>query len=42
MTYADWCNKHGFEYATKLIPASWFKARKKDTTGLIVKTKKEK
>lgn len=41
-TYADWCNKHGFEYATKLIPASWFKSRKKDTTGLIVKTKKEK
>lgn len=22
-TYADWCNKHGFIYADKLIPQSW-------------------
>lgn len=22
-TYADWCNKHGFIYADKEIPASW-------------------
>jgi len=22
-TYADWCIKHGFKYADKLIPASW-------------------
>lgn len=24
-TYADWCNKHGFQFADKLIPASWLK-----------------
>lgn len=24
-TYADWCNKHGFKYADKEIPAGWFK-----------------
>jgi len=22
-TYADWCDKHGFKYATKLIPTEW-------------------
>lgn len=24
-SYADWCNKHGFLYADKLIPQEWFK-----------------
>jgi len=24
-SYADWCNKHGFQYADKLIPTSWLK-----------------
>lgn len=24
-TYAGWCEKHGFKYADKLIPAAWFK-----------------
>lgn len=24
-TYADWCEKHGFQYAAKLVPPSWFK-----------------
>lgn len=24
-TYADWCIKHGFQYADKLIPDSWIK-----------------
>lgn len=23
-TYADWCEKHGFTYADKLIPKEWF------------------
>lgn len=23
-TYADWCDKHGFVYADKLIPLEWF------------------
>ena len=22
-TYADWCNKHGFKYADKVIPQEW-------------------
>lgn len=24
-TYADWCRKHGFLFADKLIPEEWFK-----------------
>ena len=24
-TYGDWCNKHGFIYADKLIPLEWLK-----------------
>lgn len=28
-TYADWCNKHGFLYADKWIPAAWLKEVKK-------------
>lgn len=23
-TYADWCEKHGFKYADKVIPDEWF------------------
>lgn len=26
-TYADWCDKHGFLYADKTIPASWYKEK---------------
>lgn len=33
-TLADWCNKHGYKYANREIPASWFKEKVKDTTGL--------
>lgn len=33
-TYADWCDKYGFKWATKLIPATWFKERKKSLVGL--------
>lgn len=28
-TYAAWCDKHGFRYAAKTIPLSWFKEKKK-------------
>lgn len=28
-TYADWCNKNGFQYADKLIPKEWLKEKKK-------------
>jgi hypothetical protein len=24
-TYADWCNKYGFQYADKIIPENWLK-----------------
>lgn len=27
-TYAMWCDKNGFKYATKLIPDSWLRERK--------------
>jgi len=42
-TYAIWCKKHGYKYAKKLIPAEWFKEKRKTTEGLIPKpTKLEK
>lgn len=28
-TYATWCEKNGFKYADKLIPAAWLKEPKK-------------
>lgn len=37
MTVAEWCEKHGFQYANKEIPRSWFKEDMKDTTGLCLK-----
>jgi len=24
-TYGDWCDKHGFQYATKWVPEEWIK-----------------
>ena len=27
--YADWCRKHGFQFADKRIPAEWFKEKPK-------------
>lgn len=27
-TYADWCTKHGFQYAEKIIPPSWITGTK--------------
>lgn len=29
-TYADWCEKHGFQYADKEIPQAWIDEREKD------------
>lgn len=40
-TYAMWCEKYGFKYATKLIPTAWFKEGKKNTEGLLKKEKKK-
>lgn len=28
-SYADWCEKHGFLYADKLIPEEWFNENKR-------------
>lgn len=28
-TYAAWCEKHGFKYADKVVPAAWLKEKKK-------------
>lgn len=39
-TYADWCKKYGYQYATKLIPASWFHEEPKPTSGLLAKKEK--
>ena len=41
-TYADWCKKHGYKYATKLIPDSWFRERNKNTDGLLLKKEKSR
>lgn len=27
-TYAKWCEKHGFKYATRLIPLEWCTSKK--------------
>lgn len=39
-SYADWCIKNNFRYATKYIPDAWFREKKKDTKGLIYKKQK--
>lgn len=40
-TYADWCDAHGFKWATKVIPSAWFEEDKKSLEGLIQKQKKK-
>jgi len=35
-TYASWCEKHGFQYASKDIPESWIKERKKKLPDTFV------
>ena len=36
-TVAEWCEKHGFKYASREIPSSWFKETLKHTEGLELK-----
>lgn len=36
-TYAMWCDKNGFKYATKLIPDSWLRERKQAKKKLKAK-----
>lgn len=37
-SYGDWCDKHGFKYASKFIPETWLKEKtKKDLKGCVKK-----
>ena len=37
-TYGMWCDKHGIQYADKLIPASWLKETSKEIPkGILIK-----
>ena len=38
-TYADWADKNGFRFSSKMIPASWFNEPMHDMTGLMPKKK---
>lgn len=40
-TVADWCDKHGFAYASREIPAKWFKEPMKHTDSLKLKERGE-
>jgi hypothetical protein len=31
-TYADWCRRHGFQYADKMIPQAWLKEGNNDAS----------
>lgn len=36
-TYAEWCEKNGFEFADKLIPVTWLRERSKDIpAGILI------
>lgn len=36
-SYANWCTKHGIQFADKLIPLSWLKeARKEFPEGMLI------
>ena len=41
-TVAEWCEKHGFQYASRGIPSRWFKETMKDTNGLVLRGKGER
>lgn len=32
-TYADWCNKYGFQFAHKVIPDAWLKEKPSNKKG---------
>ena len=34
-TYAVWCDKHGFKWAAKKVPAEWLLESSKDLSGVI-------
>ena len=41
-TNAAWCEKYGFIYANREIPAAWFKEPKRDIAGLVRKAVKKR
>lgn len=41
-TVAEWCERHGFQYASREIPSRWFKETMKDTNGLVLRGKGER
>lgn len=40
-TYGKWCEKNGFKYADKLIPADWLGERGKVSVHVVPKQRKE-
>ncbi len=40
-TVAAWCEKHGYLYANREIPAKWFTEPKRQTKGLVPKAVKK-
>ena len=41
-TYGEWCTKHGFLYADKMIPDAWLKEKGKDTHPTLIPFKQTK
>ena len=35
-SYGQWCDKHGYKYAAKLIPTEWLKERGKDRHPVVI------
>jgi hypothetical protein len=37
-TYADWCSKHGFDFADKMVPDNWINESTRRTSLKIIKS----
>ena len=35
-SYGQWCDKHGYKYAAKLIPTEWLKEKGKDRHPVVI------
>jgi len=40
-TYGSWCDKHGFKYATRVIPEGWLNEKGKDTYPKVIDVTKK-
>jgi len=40
-TYAAWCEKHGFKYATRVIPQKWLKEKGTDNYPRVIEADKK-